>query len=102
MRLAWWVNHSCEEIFFNNFTRVNVTEGGNLLTMLVALNLDHLPSEEDFNTSFLALIEGNLVSVGELENLLVWCPVLNAGVLSGTSLKHVLAEEVFIVEGIEI
>lgn len=102
MGLARRVNHSGEEIFFNNFSRVDVTEGGNLLSVLVALNLDHLPSEEDLNTSFLALLESNLVSVRELENLLVGCPVLNAGVLSGTALKHVLAEEVLVVESIEV
>ena len=70
--------------------------------MLVLVNLDHFPSEEDFNTSFLALIESDLISVGELEDLLVGGPVLNAGVLGSASLKNVLAEEMLVVESVEV
>ena len=102
VRLAGRVNHSSEEVLLNDITCVNVAEGGNLLSMLVSLDLDHFPSEEDINTSLLALLEGDLVSVGELVDLLVGGPELNAGVLSGTALELVLAEEVLVVEGVEV
>ncbi len=70
--------------------------------MLVSLDLDHLPSEEDFNTSLLAFFKGNLVSVGELEYFLIGGPVLNSSVLSSSALKLVLSEEVLVVESVEI
>ena len=70
--------------------------------MLIALNFNHLPSEEDLNTSFLALIESYFISVWELVNLLVRCPILNFGILSGTTLELVLAEEVLVVESVEV
>jgi hypothetical protein len=102
VRLARRIDHSCEEVFLNDLISVNIAESCNLLSVLVGVNLDHLPPEEDINTSFLALFEGNLIGVGELVDLLVRSPVLNAGVLSSTSLKDVLAEEVFVVESIEV
>jgi hypothetical protein len=70
--------------------------------VLIALNLNHLPAEEDLNTSFLALFESDFISVWELVNLLVRCPILNAGILSGTTLELVLAEEVLVVESVEV
>jgi hypothetical protein len=84
--LARRVNHSSEEVLLNDIPCVNIAEGGDLLTVLVGGNLDHFPAEEDLDASLSALLESNLISVRELEDLLVGGPVLNTGVLSCTSL----------------
>ena len=86
MRLAGRINHSGEEVLLNDLAGINIAESGNLLSILVGGNLGHFPTEENFNASLLALLEGDLVGVGELEDLLVRGPVLNLGVLGSTTL----------------
>ena len=86
MGLARRVNHTSEEVFLNNFAGVNITEGGNLLSMLVSSNLDHFPAEENFDSSLLALLKGDLVGIWELVDLLVGSPVLNLGILGSATL----------------
>jgi hypothetical protein len=102
MRLARRVNNTSEEVLLNNLTRVDVAESGDLLSILVVSNLGHFPSEEDLNSSLLALLESDFVGIGELVDLLVGSPILNAGILGGTSLKNILAKEVLVVKSIEI
>lgn len=102
MGLAGRVDHSREEVLLNNLARVDTSEGGDLLLMLIVVHLDHLPAEEDLNTTLSALLKGDLVGVGKLEDLLVRGPVLDAGVLGSAALKDVLTQEVFVVEGIEV
>lgn len=76
--LAGWVDASCEEWFLNDFTIVNILENSNLLVVFVVLDLNHFPAEHHIDVSLVTLIKSNLVCVGELVNLLVWCPVLES------------------------
>jgi len=102
MRLARRINNTSEEVLLNNLTWVDVAESGDLLSILVVSNLGHFPSEEDLDSSLLAFLESNLVGIGELIDLLVGSPELDAGILGGTSLKNILAKEVLVVKSIEI
>jgi hypothetical protein len=102
MRLAGRVNHTSEEVLLDNLSWVDVAEGCNLLTVLVLSDLNHFPSEEDFDSSLLALFKSNLVSIWELEDLLVGSPILNAGIFGCTSLKNILPKEVLVIESIEV
>lgn len=54
--------------------------------MGVSANLDHLPSEEDFDASLLAFLKSDLVGILELEDFLVGSPVLDASILGSASL----------------
>jgi hypothetical protein len=100
--LARRVYHSLEEVLLNDNTAVYISEGGDLLVVLVLVNLDHFPAEEDLDSALLALLESDLVGIGELEDLLVWGPILYASVFGCTTLELILAEEMFIVEGVEV
>jgi hypothetical protein len=66
------------------------------------VNLDHFPTEENLDSSFLALFKSNLIRIGELEDFLVRSPVLNTCILCSTTLKNVLANKMIVVECIEI
>jgi hypothetical protein len=70
--------------------------------MFVILYLKHLPSEHHINATFVALFQGNFISVWESVNFLVWGPVLDAGVVRGATVKLVLSHKVLVVKGIEI
>ncbi len=97
MGLAGRVDHSGEEVLLDDLAGVDVAEGGNLLSVLVLRDLKHFPAEEDLNASLFALLEGDLVGVWELIDLLVGGPVLNLGVLGCASLEDVLSEEVLVI-----
>lgn len=55
-RIAGRVDVSREEVFLNNFTTIDVLEDGDLLVMLVLVDLGHFPSEHNIDTSLVALI----------------------------------------------
>jgi hypothetical protein len=42
------------------------------------------------------------ISVWELEDLLVWSPVLDLGIFSSSSLENILSQEMLVIEGVEI
>jgi hypothetical protein len=102
VRLAGRVNHSREEVLLDDLAGVYISEGGNLLAVLIVSDLSHLPAEEHLNTTLAALLKSDLIGIAELEDLLVGGPVLDAGVLSSSALKDVLAQEVFVVKSVEI
>lgn len=102
LRIAGRVNASREEVFLNGLTTVNVLEDGDLLVIFVLVHLDHFPSEHDIDTSLVALVKSNLVSVRESEDLLVRGPELDLCVLSSSANKFVLSHEVLIVESVEV
>lgn len=102
LRIAGRVNTSGEEVLLNGLTTVDVLEDGNLLVMFVLVDLSHFPSEHDIDTSLVALIKSNLVSVWESEDLLVRGPVLDLCILGSSTNKFILSHEVFVVESIEV
>mmetsp|Transcript_28748 Transcript_28748/g.20807 ORF Transcript_28748/g.20807 Transcript_28748/m.20807 type:complete len:207 (+) Transcript_28748:362-982(+) len=102
LRLARWVNASREEVFLDNLTIVNILENSNFLTVFVLVNLSHLPSEHHIDTSLVALIKGNLISIRESVDLLVGSPELNLSVSGSSTNKLVLSHKVFVVKSIEV
>ena len=103
--LVWhgsWVDASGAEWLLHDASIINVLEGGDLLSVGVLADLDHLPAEADIDTSLVALVKSNLVGVSELEDLLVWGEVLNSSVGSGSSLELILSQEGFVVKGVEV
>jgi len=56
----------------------------------------------NFDSSLLALLEGDFVGVWELVDLFIGGPELDLGVPGSSALKHVLSEEVLVVEGVEV
>jgi len=100
--IAGRVDVSGEEVLLNNLTTVNILEDGNLLVVLVLVNLNHFPSEHNIDASFVALVQSNLVGVRESEDFLVGGPELDLGI-SGSSADHfVLSHEMLVVESIEV
>lgn len=63
----------------NRLTTFNVFESSDFLSNLILVDLDHFPAELNINSTFEALIESNLISIRELEDLTVRGPVLNLG-----------------------
>ena len=102
MWLAGRVDDSREEVLLDDLACIDTSKGSNLLLVLVGVNLDHFPSEEDLDIPFLAFFESNLVGIWELEDLLVWCPILHTGILCSTALHDILSDEVIVVERIEV
>jgi hypothetical protein len=102
LRIARRVNASGEEVLLDGLTAINVLEYGDLLVILVLVDLDHFPTEHNINASLVALVKGNLVGVGESEDLLVRGPELDLCVLSSSTNHFVLSHEVLIVESIEV
>ena len=70
--------------------------------MVVLTNLHHLPAEADIDASLVAFVKGDLVSISEFVDLLVWGEVLDSGVGSGSSLELILSHEGFVVQSVEI
>ena len=77
-----WVDVGTEEWLFNNFSVVDISEGGDLLSDVVSVDLGHLPSEHDIDASLVALVKGDFVGVGESVDFLVGSPVLDSGTSS--------------------
>lgn len=100
--LARRVDNSREEVLLDHLVGIHVAEGRDLLAVGIGADLDHFPAEEDLDASLSALFEGDLVGIAELEDFLVGSPVLDTSVLGSTSLEDILAEEVFVVKGIEV
>lgn len=76
--LAWWVDASSEERLFDRFAIVDVAENSNLLVELVFLDFKHFPTEAYVNSTLVALIKSNFISVWELVYLFVGREVLDA------------------------
>jgi len=91
------VDIGVEEWLFDNFRGVNVLEGGNLFSMSVDVNLEHFPSKHNINSSLVALFKSDLISIRELVDFLVWSPVLDSSIGSGSSLELILSKEGFVV-----
>lgn len=100
--LGGWVEATGVEVLLNNFVGVNVSHDSNLLTGSITLDLSHLPAEVDLNSTLVALVKSNLVSVIELVDRLVWSPVLNTGSWSGTTVHLVNTHEVLVVQSVEV
>ena len=100
--LAWWINASSEKVLFNNLSIVYISESCNFLSNFVCLNRNHFPAEEYFNTSFFAFFKSNFISILKFENLLVRSPVLYSSILSSSSLKNILSQEVLVIKWVEI
>jgi len=100
--LGCWVNASSEEVLLNHLTTVDILHHSDLLSVGIALDLLHFPTEVNFDATLLALVKGNLVGVVKLVDLLVGSPVLHTTSGGSTSLHLVNAEEVLVVEGIEV
>lgn len=75
------VDASVSENVLDGFTRVHVLHNSHLLSNVVFVGLDHFPAKVHFNTSLVALLEGELVCVWEFEDLLIRSPVLDLGVI---------------------
>ena len=102
MRVGGRIDGSGEEVLLDDLASVDTSESGDLLTLLVSLDFEHFPSEEDLNASLSALFKCNLVSIGEFEDFLVRSPILNSSILGRSSLKDVLSEEMLVVESVEV
>ena len=103
--LVWdgsWVDAGRSEWLLHDASIIDVLESSDLLSNGVLVDLDHLPAEHDIDSSLVALIEGNLVGVTELIDLLVWSIELNSSAGSGSSLELILSQEGFVVKGVEI
>ena len=103
--LMWdgsWVDASGREWLLHDASIINVLEGGDLLSVGVLADLDHLPAKADINSSLVALVKSNLVGVWELVDLLVWGEVLDSSVGGGSSLELILSQEGFVVKGVEV
>ena len=103
--LVWnrsWVDASGHEWLLHDASIINVLEGSDLLSVLVLADLDHLPAEADIDASLVALVKSHLVGIWELVDLLVWSEVLDSSVGSRSSLKLILSQEGFVVQGVEI
>lgn len=74
------INVSMLERLFHSFTGIYIFECSDLLTMFINLYLDHFPAKVDLYSTLVALIEGNIISIWELEYLFIWSPVLNLGI----------------------
>jgi hypothetical protein len=97
------VNVGLEEVFLDDLTGVNVLESSDLLSVVgVLLNLEHFPSEHNFDSTLVALVKSDLVSVGELVDLLVGGPVLNASVGRGATVKGIKSLEMLVVGSVEV
>lgn len=100
--LAGWVDASSEERLFNDLTGVNIAEDSDFLLVLVLLDLKHFPAEADINAALVALVQGDLVGVRELVNLLVGGVVLDT-CTSRRSLVHLVhSQERLVVERVEV
>ena len=86
------------EILLDDFTSINISENTDLLPVLVSLELNQLLSEEDLDTSLMALIKSNLVSIRELEDLLVGSPVLKSCTGGSSLMEFVLSKEMLVIE----
>jgi hypothetical protein len=86
VRSAWWVNAGGIEVFFDDGTGINILEDSNLSFVLISLNFEHLPSEHNVDTAFVALLQSNFVGIGESVNFFVRGPVLDAGVVCGATM----------------
>jgi hypothetical protein len=84
--LAGGVNDSREEVLFNSFSGIDISEYCNLLSMGIMLNFNHFLTEVDVNISLATFFENNIVSVGELVDFLVRGPELDSSVFSRSSL----------------
>jgi hypothetical protein len=91
--LGSWVDVSVEEWLFDNFRGINVLEGGHLFSMSVDVNLEHFPSEHYIDSSLVALIKSDLIGIWELEDLFVWCPILNLSISSIDSMEFILSQK---------
>lgn len=103
--LVWdgsWVDASGREWLLHDASIINILEGGDLLSMGVLADLDHLPAEADIDASLVALVKSDLVGVWELVDLLIGGKVLDSSVGGGSSLELILSQEGFIVQGVEI
>ena len=103
--LVWhgsWVDASGHEWLLHNGSIIDVLEGSDLLSVGVLADLDHLPAEADIDASLVALVESDLVGIWELVDLLVWGEVLDSSVGGRSSLKLILSQEGFVVQGVEV
>jgi hypothetical protein len=69
---------------------------------LISFNFKHLPSEHYVDSTLVAFLLSNFISVWESVNFLVGSPILNACVVCGTAMKLILSHKVLVVEGVEI
>lgn len=97
------VDVSLEEVFLHDLTSVDVLESSDLLSVVgVFLDLEHFPSEHHFDSALMALVEGDLVSVGELVDLLVGGPVLDASVGRSATVERIKSLEMLVVGSVEV
>ena len=97
MRLAGWVNARSVEVFLDCGSGVNVLEDSNLSLELVMLDFNHLPAEHYIDTALVALLESDLICVGESVNFFIGSPVLNTSVVSSTAVELILSHKVLVV-----
>lgn len=99
---AGWVDNARHEILLKGFTGINVSECNNLFTNLILVDLDHFPTKVDINSSLLALLKNDLISIRELIDFLIGCPELNSSILSSSSLDLILSQEVLVIQSVEV
>jgi hypothetical protein len=80
------VNNSWEEVLFNSFSSIDISEYCDFLSEGIILNFNHLITKVDINTSLVAFVEDNLIGVRELVDFLVRGPELDSSVFSSSSL----------------
>lgn len=96
-----WVDVGTHEIFFYGFTGVYVLEHSNL-GMGVLAHAYEFPTKENLNSTLVAFLKGDLISVVELVDLLVRGPVLDLRTSCSGANKLVATEDRFVVESVEI
>ena len=72
-----WVDIRMVEWVLEDFSAINVLESGNLLTDFTIVDFLKLPSEHNFDSSLVAFVKSDFVSITEFINFFVWSPVLN-------------------------
>lgn len=95
------VHIGTNEVSLDLLTSINVLEGGNLGVGILA-DGEKLPAEVDLNTTLVALLKSDLVSVREGINELVGRPVLDLGASGSCTDELVLSEEGLVVERVEV
>ena len=99
---TWWVKVSVVETWFDNFSTVNIFESGNLLTYFTIMDFQEFPTEHDLDSSFVAFIKSNFISITKFKDFFVWSPVLNLRGKSMSSLGLIHSQPWFIIESPEI
>merc|ERR1711939_749748 len=102
MRSACWIDIGMHERFFQNITCIDIFKSCNLFTYTGLMDLNHLPSKHEIDSSFLGFFTNEFICIWEFDNLFVWGPILNSSIIICSTLLLILSQKVLVVKSIEV